>query len=97
MLLFQINSLRMLFVRDEAVRLEDPITTSNNPRILDNQLVSLASVPSVSPVNREMPYVNEEGINQIIKNADVHRLNEFVLGGYSNIIVQVIFIDGFND
>lgn len=71
--------------------LDDPL--KNDPRISYSHLVATTSVP---PVNGKVPYANEEGINDIIKNANVHRLNEFVLGGYSDITVQVIFVDDFN-
>ncbi|VDM91646.1 unnamed protein product [Litomosoides sigmodontis] len=78
----RINSLRMLFVGDEPVALDDPL--ASDPRI------SYSHVVAATSVNGKVSYVNEEGINQIIKNANVHRLNEFVLGGYSDITVQAI-------
>ncbi|VBB33652.1 unnamed protein product [Acanthocheilonema viteae] len=83
----RINSLRMLFVRDEPMALDDPLTVPGDPRISDGQPVATTSVLSM---NRKASYINEEEIHQIIKNANVHRLNEFVLGGYSDITVQAI-------
>ncbi|CAG9538328.1 unnamed protein product [Cercopithifilaria johnstoni] len=83
----RINSLRILFARDEPMALEDPLISSDDPRISDGQLVATTSV---LPVNRKVPRASEEGVNQIIRNANVHRLNEFVLGCYSDITVQAI-------
>lgn len=93
MLLFQINLLRTLFVRDQPMVLEDPPALSDDPGNLDGQLVATTSV---SPMNQKVAYANEEGVYDIIRNANVHRLNEFVLGGYSDITVQVNFVDDFN-
>uniref|UniRef100_A0A0R3RU68 Protection of telomeres protein 1 n=1 Tax=Elaeophora elaphi TaxID=1147741 RepID=A0A0R3RU68_9BILA len=83
----RINSLRMLFVSDEPMALGDPPAVSDDPGISDDQL---ATTTSVSPTHQKISYINEEEINQIIGNADVHCLNEFVLGRYSDITVQAI-------
>uniref|UniRef100_A0A1I7V7H3 Protection of telomeres protein 1 n=1 Tax=Loa loa TaxID=7209 RepID=A0A1I7V7H3_LOALO len=81
----RINSLRI-----SNQQLEGP---SDDSRISDGQHIT------TTPINPNVAYFDEEKINEIIRNAHVHRLNEFFLGGYNDITVQAIalFIDDRNN
>ncbi|VDO38496.1 unnamed protein product [Brugia timori] len=59
---------------------------------VSNQLMTIP----IAPLNSNLGHINEGEINEIIKNVNVLRLNELVLGGYGDIVVQVIFTDSFN-
>ncbi|EJW82044.1 hypothetical protein WUBG_07045, partial [Wuchereria bancrofti] len=52
----------------------------------------------IEPMNSNLGHISEGKINEIIENVNVLRLNELVLGGYSDLVVQAIslFIDDRN-
>lgn len=61
---------------------------------VSNQLMTIP----IAPLNSNLGHINEGEINEIIKNVNVLRLNELVLGGYGDIVVQAVslFIDDRN-
>uniref|UniRef100_A0A1I8F030 POT1PC domain-containing protein n=1 Tax=Wuchereria bancrofti TaxID=6293 RepID=A0A1I8F030_WUCBA len=44
----------------------------------------------IEPMNSNLGHISEGKINEIIENVNVLRLNELVLGGYSDLVVQLL-------
>ncbi|VDO70499.1 unnamed protein product [Onchocerca flexuosa] len=82
-----ITSLRNLFKIDEPMIIEDLPTTSGDPGISGVQLIATTSMSSV---NQTVTYANKEEINEILKNANIRRLNELFPRHYNDICVQAI-------
>lgn len=85
--LFQINLLRMSSTNDQPMALESLPIALDSTRISNVQPVAATSVSST---NQPAVYVDEEKRKKLMRKANVHRLNELILGGYSDIVVQVI-------